>query len=343
MSLGAYLRVLRPHLQDALIQPATWTRLERLGDALPPVSQFIIECRLHGGDERADLSLYLPRFVPAFDESLYADPGWQHFASIARAWFDEGTVLHRVVRGMWLEFDETSKPVVPPPNLFFTVEPDLLTPDDVRVLLAMLSGRTPTPSTLSAIDNVLGLRPREARLNQLGVMLARRSDAIRFVISDMRGGQCVPWLERAGWRDSGERFTSVIRSLAPLGDRLQLGFDVGDAIGPRVAVECSFGTQLPTAPRWRALVEHLVAVGLCTQSKADAMLAWPGSSEEPVRAGDLPDKVRRLAPDVATSLFFREISHIKITCDRDVADAKVYLRAQHAWVDRQVLSSRLSG
>ena len=45
---------------------------------------------------------------------------------------------------------------------------------------------------------------------------------------------------------------------------------------PRVGMEGSFSRLPRREPRWRELLDRLVARGLCPPEKRDALLAWPG-------------------------------------------------------------------
>ena len=117
---------------------------------------------------------------------------------------------------------------------------------------------------------------------------------------------------------------SVVEPAAQLfegAERLHLSFDVTDEILPQIGIEGSFPRQPPRESRWNVLLERLVARNLCSPTKRDALLAWPGYDTFWTAAPRWP--VAELGPRGAC---IRLLSHLKLVCapDRD-PEAKAYL------------------
>ena len=68
----------------------------------------------------------------------------------------------------------------------------------------------------------------------------------------------------------------------------------------------------------RAFLEALVARGLCSRAKCDALLAWPGVRSE------------RLAHELWPSHVGRWVNHVKVVCGDAEPRAKAYLCVHHA-------------
>jgi hypothetical protein len=104
-------------------------------------------------------------------------------------------------------------------------------------------------------------------------------------------------------------------------DRLHLSLDLGEDISPRVGIEVSFPRQPDRDPRWRRLLDRLVAARLCSPEARDAALAWPGQDSLWSAAARWP-----AGPGVAATRCVRCLSHVKLLCDhRQPVRAKAYL------------------
>jgi hypothetical protein len=344
MSLGSYLRTIQPHLGAALVPPEAWSRLQALGDFLPPFSKTILECRLDARNAQVDLSVNLPRFMPPFDDRLTAEPLWQHVEALGRTWAEAATTVCAFVREMWLEFDvDLGSSVLPPPNVFFALERLPGVRERLEGLVGALTGREVCAATSRTLARVLQTCPTSARVAHVGAMLARGSSLVRLVVADVPADQFSPWLERAGWRDTAGGLSAMMGALSPLGDEFYLDIDVGETVCPRVAVECFIKEQPPRGRRWQALVDDLTSRGLCSSSKGNALLAWPGWIRESQCPGLWPENLQRadrVVGHTAASVFRREISHVKIVYEPGrVVEAKAYLRFRHDWIPYRALAA----
>jgi hypothetical protein len=117
-------------------------------------------------------------------------------------------------------------------------------------------------------------------------------------------------------------------------DGVTLCLDVGDAVGPRLGLECHLREQPAAEPRWERFLDDLVERGWCTPAKRAALLAWPGVTlpgeiSDPWPAHLVHESLRQPA-DHLTSLD-RRLNHVKLTYSPAQAiEAKAYFGFRHA-------------
>ena len=113
-------------------------------------------------------------------------------------------------------------------------------------------------------------------------MMSRGAEAVRLCIQLGTLERAVEYLAGVGWPGSGTDLRGVLGPVARIVDRVCLDIDAGETVHPKVGLECYFdGNRQPrTEPRWGVLLDHLVANGLCTPEKREALLAYPGYTDE---------------------------------------------------------------
>ena len=269
--------------------------LASLPESLPPFHQSMLECRLGAGGGQVDFCWgYSPEEMRDIDGVL---------APFAKAWSDPSSPLADAVYHFSVEFD-ADRPSLP--SLFF-----LFAREPLRAIetIVALFDRPRVP-----LDGVVASMPDGCDINFLGLMLPRPDAGLRIGIDGMRQQDIVPFLRRLGWPESTElaRFLSTLE-----GDLAEcspvVSFDVQEGIGPRVGLEFLLGHEIALrGDRPRRILEHLVALGLCTPSQKNAALQWPTSP------------VDRFLGDAME----RSISHVKIVCNGSLS-AKCYLEAKY--------------
>jgi hypothetical protein len=308
--------------------PEPYPRVARVRSAIPDILNPIgYEVRL-SDDPRVDFggAISWPQCakLAAIGRSDSAFPHlashevWRTLAAFADAWGDASRALDRYVPFIGFEFDLDEGPAsVPVPSVFAMFDwPIGVDPvnDARRVehtaisVLDLLLGAHLSDGTRRNIAGCFRNLPARARIISAGAMLGRSVDAARIFA-------CVPpvdvpaYLSSVGWpgdRDAVARFVAESRSHHTNGV-VQFQIDVGPVVGERMGVEFSYMGRPDAAARWIALLDWIVAAGLCRPWKRDALLAWPGI----VTAGGPA---------------FRDVSHVKVVLGggRPV-EAKAYL------------------
>jgi len=220
-----------------------------------------------------------------------------------RRWCDPTSSLYDGITRVFFEFDMSTVAADPPvPCLFATLD-ELAWARDPKSLfsladeaLRLLTGEGTREASdsfrLCATELPMGSVPLH-----VGAMLARADCPVRF----------------CGWIPAGLLPAYLERVHAPIDLRLArdlcgleqsaLTFQltlVSGVITPRLDVEWTFRRQPRTEARWEGLLRRLMKRDLCSASKCDALLRWPGLSME--------------ESDSSTGhLVTRGISHIKVS------------------------------
>ena len=145
------------------------------------------------------------------------------------------------------------------------------------------------------------------------------------------------YLTVVGWPGDGADLRGVLEPLASSVDRMALAIDVGDAVRPKIGLECSVdGNRQPRRkPRWGAFLNSLVLSGLCTEDKREALLAYPGYVDEAAHTVPWPAALRQasqLLGGRSLSTFVRSLHHVKIVYrPGEQLEAKAYLAGNHHW------------
>ncbi|MEH1881764.1 hypothetical protein [Nostoc sp.] len=334
-----FLRVVAPYLSDELVAPQALLSIQTLAQALPPASLAGFECRLSSDEPRVDFQLSLPRFPVSLPEHFLIHPIWQTVQHLYQDWTDSASLLHQNVGGFILEFDlvEQSSSVLIPCVLFCLNKQTILGVQElIEIILRLLSH--PVNSCLqSNLSLCIDSLPDGARIAHLGVMLSRPNAGVRIVVKGLSFQQVQPYLIQIGWVDPTDNLASLLSKLPEFVDSIMLSFDVGDIIYPKIGLECFLGKGFHDTSRWQLFLDHLVGEGLCTSSKQNALLAWPGF----IQKKDCPElwPVNLTAADLFLgskmfSVFWRRINHLKIIYQPDGSlSVKGYLAFGHCWID----------
>ncbi|RKH35007.1 hypothetical protein D7V93_43435, partial [Corallococcus llansteffanensis] len=305
LSMEDYLRLAVPFVPPALVSAEALRPILDIARQLPPCASSGFECRL--GDD-APVADFLVNLLPddgtraAFagrhpdyhpPDAFLQSPVWQRVRDFCRAWAHPETPLNRRVRDMWLEFDlQELASEVPIPGVFFGPEqPPVDLPGTVRASLELLRG--PGHAQLPpALTRCLELLPGPPRVEQVGMMFSRQTDALRLCLRGVPLAQLGSSLRRAGWSGQPAELDALVEDARPFIDEVTLDVDVGDDLHPKLGLECILDRD-PSPARWKRWLDHLVANGLCTPLKRDALLTWPGMSSPLNHPGPWPENLVR--------------------------------------------------
>lgn len=339
-SMADYLNVVTPYLPSELASAEAMSNLQLLAQLLPPFSRAMLEFRLGNGSSPVDLSIFVDRRTLDLPDTLLTHPVWQSLQNFCREWVEPQSFLYRGLRLTGLEFD-VGEPFtqVPIPSIFVAWHREMVTDDQALAEIVPKLPNYPISSTLEArLQQCVNCLPQGAALESIGVMLSRPTQLVRVITADIPLNQVLEYLMQIGWSEPSDEFSHLLLTLSEFGQEVRLlSFDVGEKIAPRVGLEF-YPKQFPVDNSlWQLFLNHLVAMGLCTPTKKDALLAWPGFTQKADRPELWPSNLLVgdfLRGSTALSLFWRTINHVKIVYQPDTPlEAKGYLIFGHHWFD----------
>jgi hypothetical protein len=347
-SMEDYLNTITPHLHPDLISPAARSQIQSLAQALPSFSYAGFECRLGANQSRVDLQVNLPCLVLDLPQKFLINPTWQFFQRFCQEWTSPSSLLHQTIRNIVLEFDvaevDLNEPrsLIPVPCVFLSLRPYVYHPERLMQLVQKLSDNSISPSLESNLRHCAAMLPENASICHLGAMLSRGVSGVRVNVYGMTMEQLPNYLQHIGWNDSSPALSRLVSALPHYTDFVVLSFDVSDRIRPRIGLECFFDQKQQAESRWPLLLDWLVAEGLCTPAKRDALLVWEGFSQKSATPDLWPSNIDwgdRFLGARAVSLFWRRLNHIKLVYQPGCPlEAKAYLAFGHGWFDPNILT-----
>lgn len=318
--LERHLAALAPHVPPQLVASGSLEPVTALAAALPRFRNSVIECRLADGAAQVDFSVkYMPRDLRDVQFAVQ-QPAWEQLERFRGEWVRKTTFVHEAVHMLGLEFDlpRTPAPAMIPSPFFCSSAGDAAATLRLADALLVTFGAGRRGAVLANLERCVRVLPHGARINYLALMLARPGAGVRVGVQGIEQHRAVAYLHAAGWDGPAGALSEFVAGLpAELGRRTPvIAFDVADALAPRVGLEYLLAhDDAHDARSAPALLDHLVARGLCTPAKRDAALRWNASHWFARFTG-------------AASGVERTLSHVKIVCAPDgVLDAKCYLEA----------------
>jgi len=256
-----------PYVSADLISRDAISHIRRIGALLPGALTdfFGFECPLGTHEAKADFLICSraseggrdvlagqrpSRELPAF---LERHPVWQRVRDFSRDWSDSQSPLFEAIHNLWVEFDvDGMPPAIPVPSVFVgsealrpteaAADPGLMPRHCAWLLdraLPLLIGRDVDGPTRCQVARCLNLLPAEARIFQVGLMLARASRITRLCVRGVSSKQIPEYLQALGWEGSFPELEGLLKSLAPLVERIDLDNRIGmlpghDCAGPAV-------------------------------------------------------------------------------------------------------------
>ena len=204
----------------------------------------------------------------------------------------------------------------------------------VERTMRLLAGGEPPPRMLERCFRALS---SDEKVGHVGLMLSRGEDAVRLCIRLRSVERTIEYLTVMGWPGDEADLRGVLEPLARSVDRAVLAIDVGDAVRPKIGLECYFyGNRQPRRePRWGAFLNSLVLSGLCTADNREPLLTYPGYVDEAAQTVPWPAALRRasqLLGGRSLSTLVRSLHHVKIVFrPGEPLEAKAYLAGNHHW------------
>jgi hypothetical protein len=345
-----YLRVVAPYVPLQLVSARRLSRITEIAATLPPSSNFGFECELGSRAAEADfLVAVIPsdgsrsawagaRALAAEPDVTRSHPTWKRIRGFFDGW-SRSAAGFEPVYDTWLEFDlDDQGSGVPTPSFFFGFD-HLRSenyPAEARALLDLILERSLPRGASDRLRACWDALPQKAHIFQVGVMLARPTNAVRLCVQRLAPDQIIPYLARVGWPGSAGELRRLIDEIAGFVDGIGLDIDVGETVLPKIGLECSINDGAAGRAKLRALLEHLTTRGHCVPEKGAALLQWLGYCTERSDRERWPAHLLKASKDRGDdvmSAFGRTLSHVKVTYQDDARSvAKAYLGVRHYWI-----------
>ncbi len=296
------LEALQPRIPESLLAGRGRDRLlRRVGDfpAAVAANLCIFEVQLDDPEPAADFSLTVTssqvphRYLAGADEAAATS-----LKPSLDAWLASKPESYR---WLMLEYDLIDIPeerkAAPAINLRSdaSLAPDGATfePAHLAATLGHVLGRSDSRRERCALTRTLSrafaVLPSGAVVAFAAAFPERAPRSVRLVVAEVAAAQAGPFLDRLRWPGSIPTVLDVLSELHDVSNRFMMAFDVvpegalprlGFEIYPNDAGERDFRGLLSAwrttrSSHWRGLINRLVEMGLCSQTKADGLLSWP--------------------------------------------------------------------
>lgn len=360
--LSDYLAILAPHIPEQLISQKSINNIKHIAQVIPSgiTTFFGFECQLGIQNPQADFLICVDasesgRRILAEDDYIIKLPDflmqhhiWNRIYDFSKSWNNQTSPLYEKVNNIWLEFDvDDTHPDIPVPSCFFGPEliyapeqtysntPVQLYPHRwISQIALKLLLKQDLPSAIEhQLFKCFNLLPKNAYVFQIGVMLARKSDAVRICIRNISPQQILNYLEQLNWPGAIDKLRIFLNELSTLVTRIDLDLDVGESISPKIGLECYFEKQPNQEPKWYLFLDYLVATGLCIPEKRDALLEYPGYIRENSHQDVFPSNMLKLSSLMGPQyewVFLRGLHHVKVVFQSSTPlQSKAYLYASN--------------
>ena len=346
VSMEDYMKIVIPYLHAELIDSQALSKIQALAQVLPPSPIAFFECRLEDNQPQVDFQVGLPNAIShTLIKSFFIKENWYNCKDFILEWVDPKSSLNQHISYIFLEFDLPEKTLqVPIPCFFLSLNQKVCI--ELKSLIELAYRKlnySITRSLKSSVSYCFDCLPAGSIVTHFGLMLPRSNMPLKLVIQGTNLQQLLSYLVKLGCINVSVAFSSIALELENFVDSFRLSFDIYDGILPKVGLECFLLKQSADKLRWYKLINYLVDIGICMPVKRDALLAWLGFSQKADAPENWPSNLTGgdlFLGSNALSIFWREISHIKIIYDpvEDCLSAKGYLSFGHSWLDVDLLA-----
>ncbi len=204
---------------------------------------------------------------------------WQNIANFYRDWSNSDTLIAKKVKDIWLEFDlESYNNNIPIPSIFFDaskinsqVELQWIIDNSLSQLLGKEIPRSQQDIFLQSIAAL----PNNIPIFQVGLLLSRIDQNLRIYTTSININQICHYLTKLNWQGDVDLLVGILNRVSGLIDKFQLQLEIANELCSTIGIEfyCYYRHNLQT------LLNYLTATGFCLPAKRDALLAFPGSTD----------------------------------------------------------------
>ncbi|MEH2417067.1 prenyltransferase/squalene oxidase repeat-containing protein [Nostoc sp.] len=352
-NLADYLQIILPHLSPEIAAPTALSHLQKLAHLSAPIPRAGFEIRLDKENTQVDLQqgIYLqnnePRILAqhinnlALSHQEFKQPAWDSIRQFCELWSDSNSSLYHKIAEFWLEFDiNDAESQLLIPSIFIGIKPDYFDSEEafnlIKNTLELLWQKPINDSLYRNLYSCFTACIAPAKISHVGIMLSRQVEVLRLNISKLPPYETISYLQKIGYPYPLNKIENLVIELLDIVDNVRLCLDVGTDIYPQIGLECYFNESSGLDPRWLPFLDNLIAQGLCTPQKRDALINWvgfttPNSSVQPWATHLIAESLLQ-TPD-SLSVLERGLSHIKITYKPQYPlQAKAYLGFIHRWL-----------
>jgi hypothetical protein len=312
LTADTYLDSVAKYLPRELVSRAAFVAIRGIARRLPPLPTIGFEAHLGPRASGVDFAVCIrpSERYHLSGEGLWTDleladksPVWNRLRELTSRWGDPACCLNRGIYNLWLEFD-VQFAITSVPNVLIGLRGGLDTVTVAQETTELLLGERIKGSTWRSVERCFGALPAGGHVFQIGVWLSRSLEGLRVCVHGVSVNQIPSYLAAIGWRGDSGRLQKMFPYLNRLTHSVAIDLDLVGEVLPRLGIEClPVEKRLPEFDsRWKALLDNLVADGLCTNAQEEGLLAWPGCNQ------------RRL---IWSSLFVRGLNHVKLVLEPD--------------------------
>ncbi len=301
------LQAVSDGLGAALVPEPTLNRLLAFTRGLPDLGQTqYLECRLGqaGGPSQIDLLVSAATTLErARLQALLAGlsrPELWPIARLVEAWASPASALYGSVPVTWLEFDHMEHELQPIANVGVCVAPAYLDPAatlpsqpaaeviaTVLEAVRVIRGEEVDASERTCFQRCIERLPPGARWIHLSVMAARAPIELKLY-GAFPTETVVPYLKEVGWAGDPGAIARLLERTCPperTGGMVYVDLPVTGMLEPGSAglgivfAQQQLSLARERDPSRRALLEQMVAEGLCAAAERDVLLGWPARAE----------------------------------------------------------------
>ena len=291
-----HISIVAPFLQPVLMCKESFTSLADLCSLFPvDISRdFGFETRLAGSEGNCDFFLQIRKntegalimagesAITSLSDRLLEKPFWEKIRKLFKSWNHPEDILNQVIDTFWIEFDYQQGSYNLIPNIFFGIseieETDSgVTWKSIQKILDEIYHclfDIPFPQVLHEnLKLCLFNLPENARLYQVGIMVPRKSEAIRLVLVKIRNSELEKYLKEIGWPGEFEEISRLQDRYSQGFDYLVYNINIAENVLPFLGIEL-YGNILPQpliSQAWNGYMEFLHAEQLLTREKKEAL------------------------------------------------------------------------
>lgn len=348
-TLAQTVQVLAPEVGEALLPAAERHALVEKCRGLPPLVDALLEFDFAEGERVANLQqrvgqgsqeiALLQRDFAETGGSPIAAPVAKLLAQLLAAWQKPNSPLYDTMFEVWLEYDFSIAASTHTPSVLIGLPQSLISPQERWIAMQsaldiLLQGQW--RAWRETLVRTMVACPPEAFVGHIGVNFVENTNALRLHVKRLRAKTLARYLELARWQGDIAAAVAQAERLYHFADHITLCLEVGTELSPRLAFECILVSPSATEPRWAALLDDLVGLGLCTREKRDGFLGWAGMTTPLLTDHDWPDQLiieSLTRPANHLSVLQRRFGQIKViyTAGEPLV-AKGYLRFMPQWL-----------
>ncbi len=280
----------------------------------------------------ADLLLSLSKLGRNSVNLLHSDNIAKHTDLKANLLFSSELKDH--IDFTWYEYDTGKNDFVPYPSYFWGINQENFNiTKDYFTAISKAMGKESSeinPNTIQQISTIVSAMPPESNLNCIGIMLGRKNNAVRLLISSVNPGNIKSFLTLSGYSETGIdnllQFVSLYNKFFDVFS-LQLSI-VGGNLSDRIGVECFINNSFDFIQKRKTeiLIDKMISSNLLIDNIAGIipMIPEPVYHDNEINLVSGNQKIRLIET-------FMGFHHFKFTFTPEMTNPKAYLWFESKW------------